>query len=135
MDASRHSPKLPAAAAGARDQRAQDRCETVVEMVREISRQSDPQAMISVYRKRMMKLFGGDGSLSISRRDLSPPAYRITRSTRWTEEVNPWTQPEKLPLCSGGLLADLLYGDGPKFLRDISVARDDPAYEYLREVR
>lgn len=107
----------------------------VVGMVREISLQTDPQAMISVFRKHTNALYGGDSSLSLSRRELESPRYRITRSTRWKDSVNPWTHPERLPLLHGGLLSELLYSDDPRILRDICVPTTDPAHEYLETAR
>lgn len=107
----------------------------VIEMVREISLQVDPQEMIAVFRKRTPRLYGGEESLSLSRRGLQAPMYRITRSSRWKEPVNPWTQPERLPLLSGGLLAELLYGDEPRILKNTCAAPTDPAIEYLEDTR
>ena len=72
-----------------------------------------------------------DGSVSLSRRGLQPPWCRITRSTRWAEEINPWKEPDRLPLVSGGLLPELIYGDEPRLFDDLRVADDEPAVEYL----
>lgn len=36
--------------------------------------------------------------------DVPAPHYRITRSSLWKEEVNPWTDPQCLPTLQGGLL-------------------------------
>ena len=110
-------------------------CEMVVDMVREMSLQTDPQEMVSVFRHRAVKLYGGAGSMSLSRRGLEYPQYRMTRNTLWKENINPWEQPERLPLLSGGLLAELIYGDRPMILNDTSVHHDDPAYEYLKDLR
>lgn len=107
----------------------------MVEMVREISRQTDPQAMISVFRKETGRLYGGDGSISLSRRDLSAPKYRITRSTRWSETINPWKEPHRLPLLDGGLLSELVYADEPRSLPDVRIDSSDPAHEHLGEAR
>jgi len=107
----------------------------VLDTVREISRQDDPQTMVSLFRERAHRIFGGSGSISLSRRGLAWPEYRITRSTRWKQDVNPWTHPERLPLLRGGLIAELLYGDEPRILRDVQVPPDDAAYEYLRDAR
>ncbi len=109
--------------------------EFVVEMVREISLQTDPQAMIKVFRKRAHALYGASGSISLSRRALQWPEFRITRSTTWTEDVNPWKEPQRLPLLSGGLLAELLYDNQARVLTELSVPRSDPAHEYLKEAR
>ena len=112
-----------------------DEIERVVEMTRQISRETDPQAMISVFRRHTTELYGGDSSLSLSRRGLEPPEYRITRSTRWREDINPWSQPNQLPHLSGGLLAELAYGDRPVVLRDLAASSGDPAFEYLCDAR
>ncbi len=104
-------------------------------MVREISLQTDPQTMVNFFRKQTPRLFGGDGSLSISRRNLKAPFFRITRSTRWKEDINPWTQPERLPLLHGGLLADLVYADAPQVLTNVAVSATDPGHEYLQDAR
>ncbi len=114
---------------------AQDHYDMVVEMMREISRQTDPQTMVSVFRKRAPRLYGGDESVSLSRRELEEPFFRITRSSRWKEAINPWREPERLPLLEGGLLAELLYGDEPRTLRDVCVPPTDPAHEYLANAR
>jgi len=71
----------------------------------------------------------------LSRRDLDWPHYRITRSTRWKEEINPWKEPHRLPLFKGGLLGELIYADEPRILNDVRVGQDDPAHEYLADVR
>ena len=76
-----------------------------------------------------------DGSVSISRRGLQAPWYRITRSTRWAEDINPWKEADRLPLLSGGLLAELIYGGEPQLFDDLHVPTDDPAAEYLAEYR
>jgi sigma-B regulation protein RsbU (phosphoserine phosphatase) len=107
----------------------------IVETMREMSSQTDPQEMGRLYSKRMRGLIPVDASLSISRRDLDAPLYRITRSTRWTEDVNPWKQREKLPLLQGGVLTELLYGDQPRLFDDFAVPPGDPASDYLSGYR
>jgi sigma-B regulation protein RsbU (phosphoserine phosphatase) len=69
--------------------------------------------------------------MSLSRRGLTRPQFRITRSTTWSEEVNPWQDKDRLPLLEGGLLAELIYGDEPRVFDDLAVRPDDPAAEYL----
>src|SRR5262245_5576534 len=105
------------------------------ETMREISRQTDPQVISKTYSSRMRQLLPLDGFISLSRRDLAPPAFRITRSSRWTEEINPWKQRDRLPLVRGGLLGELIYGDEPRLIDDLIVSADDPAFEYLEGMR
>jgi sigma-B regulation protein RsbU (phosphoserine phosphatase) len=101
--------------------------------MREMSRQDDPQAMVRVYGSRIRKLMPAGGWVSLSRRGLDWPLYRITRSSTWNQEVNPWKETAILPMLGGGLLGDLLYGDEPRLIDDIEplLSEDDPAFAYL----
>src|SRR6516164_2105235 len=90
-----------------RQGRWQDRMALIVETMREMSCQTDPQAMVRVFGKRARELLPIDRNVSLSRRGLSPPQYCITRSSTWTSEVNPWKEKDRLPVLSGGLLGEL----------------------------
>src|SRR5262245_14758236 len=81
----------------------------IVAMMREMSLHTDPQEMRIAYNRRMRGMLPVDATLSLSRRDLAFPYFRITRSSRWKEDVNPWKQKERLPLLKGGILADLIH--------------------------
>jgi sigma-B regulation protein RsbU (phosphoserine phosphatase) len=111
------------------------RLDVIVATMREMSSQSDPQAMVRAYGRRMSELIPTDGRLSLSRRGLVYPQYRITRYSGWTEEINPWKSPERLPLLEGGILADLIYADEPRIIDDLDVSPNDPAAEYLGTTR
>jgi len=106
-----------------------------VEVMKELSRYSDPQEMYHVFTRRMAQIFPFNRQISLSRRGLSAPNYRVTRFNLWKEAVNPWKEQERLPLLSGGLLADLIYGDQARVIDDLHVAPDDPAAEYLEGQR
>src|SRR5947207_5553469 len=109
----------------------QKRLAVIVEMMREISRQTDPQAMVRTYGSRIRQLIPVDGAISLSRVGLASPKYRITRSTTWQETINPWKEKDRLPVLEGGLLAQLIYGDEPCLIDDVVVPANDPAGEYL----
>lgn len=113
----------------------QGRLAFVVDTMREMSGQTSAVEMGRAYRARMRKVWPLDASISLSRRDLKAPRFRITRSTQWKDEPDPWTQPERLPLLSGGLLAELIYGDEPRLIDDIQLAADDPAAPFLEGFR
>ena len=57
-----------------------ERLAFVVEMMREMSRQTDPQEMVKAYGRFMDRILEVDRFVSLSRRDLAAPWYRITRS-------------------------------------------------------
>lgn len=113
----------------------QTRLATIVETMREMSRQTDPQAMVRAYGERIRQFLPIDRRVSLSRRGLAKPEYRITRSTTWSEEINPWKERHRLPLFKGGLLADLLYAEQACILDDVRVDENDPAREYLEGCR
>jgi sigma-B regulation protein RsbU (phosphoserine phosphatase) len=107
----------------------------IVETMREMSRQTDPQAMVRAYAEKARLLTPADRRLGLSRRGLQAPHYRITRDSRWQEPVNPWKEPDRLPLLKGGLLTELIYADQPRLIDDLAVAPEDPAAAYLAGYR
>src|SRR5713101_7594359 len=68
----------------------QKRLAFIVETMRDMSRQTDPQGMVRAYGSRMREIIPTDRMVSLSRRGLEPSKYRITRSSLWKEEVDPW---------------------------------------------
>jgi sigma-B regulation protein RsbU (phosphoserine phosphatase) len=113
----------------------QERLAFIVETMRDMSLQTDPQAMVRAYGIRMRQLMQTDRTVSMSRRDLPPRKYRITRSSLWKEEINPWRDKDLLPVLEGGLLGELIYGDEPQIIDEIDIAPDDPAAEYFAGMR
>jgi sigma-B regulation protein RsbU (phosphoserine phosphatase) len=106
-----------------------------VEVMRELSRAADPQEMYAVFAKRMTQLFPVSRHMTISRRGLRQPDFRVTRFNLWRDPVNPWKETHRLPVHSGGLLADLLYSDQPRIIDGLTLDPDDPAAEYLHGQR
>ena len=106
----------------------------VVDMMRDLSRQTDPQLMVAEYGKRMRQIVPSDANFSLSRRDLEAPYFRITRSSRWEDPVNPWKSTDRLPVFKGGLISKIIYGDQPVVFNDLEaeLEPDDPAIEYLQ---
>jgi sigma-B regulation protein RsbU (phosphoserine phosphatase) len=115
----------------------QSRLASFVDAMREMSLQTEPEAMVRAYGARARAWMPADRWISLSRRGLVAPKYRITRSSTWIEKINPWKQKELLPLLEGGLLGDLIYGDEPRLIDDLSplLNSDDPAFDYLAGFR
>jgi sigma-B regulation protein RsbU (phosphoserine phosphatase) len=107
-----------------------ERLAMVAEMMRDISRTTDPQELVSLYGRRMAEFLKSDGFMSLSRRNLEDGRFRVTRSSKWTEAVDPWHNLERLPHYRGGLLAKLLYGNEPKFLKPLVADPEDPIWGY-----
>jgi phosphoserine phosphatase RsbU/P len=87
--------------------------------------------MYALFSRRMDELFPVTRRLSLSRRGLRAPDYRVTRFSQWKDAANPWTEPERLPVHRGGVLAELLYADEPRLIKDLDLPADDPAAAYL----
>lgn len=114
----------------------QARLAQIMETMRELSTQTDPQMMVREYYERMREVNPHiDRRLAMSRRGLEFPQFRITRYSEWGDDINPWKEPERLPLLSGGILAELIYADEPRIINDLVVSSDDPAAEYLADQR
>ena len=114
----------------------QQRLAQIMETMRELSNQTDPQAMVREYYARMRQVNPHiDRRLAMSRRGLEYPQFRITRYSEWNDDIDPWKEQERLPLLSGGILAELIYGNEPRIINDLVVSSDDPAAPYLADQR
>lgn len=118
-----------------RDSPWQRRVEYIVATMRELSRQSDPDSAVRAYTSRVRGMMKTDGFVSLSRRDLEAPEFRITRSHLWLQPLDPWKDRDRLPLLRGGVLAELVYEGGLHYIEDFNPAPDDPAFEHLKGMR
>jgi sigma-B regulation protein RsbU (phosphoserine phosphatase) len=107
------------------------RLTTIVDTMRELSRQTDPLAMSKAYAERIRRIFPTDRFLALSRRELDAPRVRITRCSDWTEEINPWKERDRLPVYNSGLLSDLIYSDEPQIIDELKWSSDDPTAQYF----
>jgi sigma-B regulation protein RsbU (phosphoserine phosphatase) len=107
------------------------RLEASVELMRDLSRVSDPREMYELFVRRMEEQFPVTRRITLSRRGLHYPEYRITRCNLWKEPADPWSEAHRLPVYAGGLLAELLYSDEPHVIDHLELDVDDPAGEYL----
>ncbi len=104
-------------------------------VMKSVSGITDPQDMVNLYGDAIDQLFPVDDWMAVSRRGLESPCYRITRSSRYEKDFNPWKQRDQLPILRGGLLGEIAYSNKPAVIEDLRVERSDPAYEFLRHMR
>lgn len=102
-----------------------------VDVMRELSRYADPQDMYAVFARRMNQLFPTSRQISLTRRGLSRPQFRVTRFNGWDHPERPRGDTDRLPVQQSGLLASLLYADEPRVIDDLVLDPHDPAVEYL----
>jgi sigma-B regulation protein RsbU (phosphoserine phosphatase) len=102
--------------------------------MRAISGISDPEALVEAYWTGIGELVPGEDYVSLSRRNVEAPWYIITRSSRFTEHLNPWTHRDRLPKLRGGLLGEIAYANAPVMIDDLParLAGDDPGHFYLQ---
>lgn len=110
--------------------------EIIDRTMKAISGITDPDKLVQEYWSSIGELLPmNDGDfVALSRRGEKPPHYLITRSSRFTEEINPWTQRDKLPRLVGGLLGELVYADKPVIIEDLPsrLKAEDPGHFYLQ---
>ena len=114
----------------------EERLTLITRMMREVSSISDPMEMVDVYGEWVQSITPIDGFISLSRRDMLAPNYKITRSHVWEargDVVNPWQA--KLPVYDRGLLGELIHKGEPTILDDFVCPADDPAGEHLAGFR
>lgn len=111
----------------------QEELEIIDRTMKAISSVTDPEELVRVYWTGIGELLPIEDYLAVSRRNVEPPFYLITRSSRFTEHHNPWTQRDRLPRMSGGIVGEIAYGNRPVIIEDLPdrLASDDPARFYL----
>ncbi|MBS0196401.1 MAG: serine/threonine-protein phosphatase [Planctomycetes bacterium] len=105
--------------------------ELVNDLMREVSRQTDPQELVRIYAEGVHRLRGSDRLISLSRRGLEAPWYRVTRDSRNAEQIDPWRERDRLPLLREGFLGELLYSEQPLVIMDLKVPASDPTHSYF----
>lgn len=99
-----------------------------------ISGVTDPEQLVNIYWTGISELVTIQDYLAVSRRNVEPPFYLITRSSRFVEHFNPWTHRERLPRFSGGIVGEIAYANQPIIIDDLPdrLKADDPAWFYLQ---
>jgi phosphoserine phosphatase RsbU/P len=107
--------------------------EIIDRTMRAISGVTDPEELVNVYWSGIGELLPATDYLALSRRNVEAPFYLITRSVRFTEQLNPWTQRDRLPRLSGGLLGEIAFAEKPVIIEDLPsrLSPEDPAHFYL----
>jgi sigma-B regulation protein RsbU (phosphoserine phosphatase) len=113
----------------------QRKLEIVSQLMRDVSRQTDPQELVRIYAQGVRSLYGSDRLISVSRRGLEAPWYRVTRDSRQAEPTDPWRHRDRLPLFREGLLGELLYAGEPRVIMDLKVSDSDPTRGYFEGMR
>ena len=87
----------------------QDELAIIDRTMKAISGVTDPEELVNIYWGGIDELLPGDDYMAVSRRGVEPPYFLVTRSSRFTEHFNPWTQRDRLPKLSGGLAGAMAF--------------------------
>src|SRR5881227_2886085 len=111
----------------------QEELEIIDRTMKAISGVTDPEELVDVYWENIGELLPIHDYVAVSRRDVGAPFYLVTRSSRFQEHFNPWTQRDRLPRLSGGLLGEIAFANEPVIIDDVParLKPDDPAHFYL----
>src|SRR5688572_5848915 len=76
----------------------QARLDAVVDTMRRMSRQEDPEEALRTYAGPMRRLMHFDRTISLTRQGLDRPRFRIRRSDLMKSDVVGWKDAAKLPV-------------------------------------
>ncbi len=113
----------------------QTRLAHTIATMRELSLKNTPEEMVQTYSEKMSEIVHIDRRISLSRRGLESPMVRVTRFSGWEEKIDPWKNPDRLPVLYGGLFATLIFGNEPKIINRLELADDDPARKFLGDCK
>lgn len=105
-----------------------------VELVRNLSLSTDPQELLKLVSAKMGFVIAADVRVTFNNNGLPGSAVRLTRSTRWAEDINPWKEPHRLPIIDRGLLPELMRAARPLKIDELRIEPDDPAYEHFEGI-
>ncbi len=107
----------------------------VLAAAKDLSLHDDPSEVMRLALDHGRKVIRFDRNLAATRRELSFPTIRITRSDAPGTSFHDPIGHDEFPPLGGGLLAELLYAGQPRVIDDLRVAADDPSARYLVGMR
>lgn len=116
----------------------------LVEILRDLSTQTEPAKAVAAFGKRFRELRPVEAFVSVSRRGLPEGYYKITRSFK-PDEVsrmeaqgdwpNPWRDWQKLDTHTGGFIGRCLEDPCPQLYHDIDLSGDPVLGDRFGEMR
>lgn len=106
-----------------------------VDLLRFMSTASDPHDFVVTFRSKAQFVSPFDHSITLSRRDLPQGQVRITRSTRWQEDLNPWKNQHRLPIVDRGILPRLIEAATPAKFDHLAIDPNDPFAPHAEGMR
>jgi sigma-B regulation protein RsbU (phosphoserine phosphatase) len=117
------------------------RIPVLMELVGSLSRQSEPRDVLRVYSEGMTRLYGQQGYISISVRNLKPGEYRITRmlteggGALRIHTADPWSVINTMPVHRGGFFGEIIRSAYPSIIHHLHVPDDPVVGQALADYR
>ena len=111
------------------DMSGNERIPIMMETVGALSRAETPQEVLRSFTRGMERLYGAQGFISLSTRNLPAGQYKITRmytgGERWhMNDDNPWRDWGELTTHRGGFLGELIRTASPVIIPDFRLPHD-----------
>ncbi|GJM19752.1 MAG: hypothetical protein DHS20C14_19650 [Phycisphaeraceae bacterium] len=107
---------------------------SLTQVLRHASTVSEPAELTAAFGRWLARRFDRDYFVSVSRRNMDPGTYKITRamSRRPTDAElrhednppNPWRDWDTIPTHTGGVIGEILEHGEPALVTDLHLARD-----------
>jgi sigma-B regulation protein RsbU (phosphoserine phosphatase) len=117
------------------DASAAARLREYLPLVRQMSWQRSPEDLLRLYRSRAKFIIPHDHSLTLTRQATTGCQVRVMASTLLNLELDPWREPEQMPLVESGLLCQLMRAGQAVKVDDLRVEPQDPAAPYVAGMR
>jgi len=104
-------------------------------LVRQMSLQRSPEDLLRLYRTRARFIVPHDHSLTVTRQATTGCQVRVMASTLLNLELDPWREPEQMPLIESGLLCQLMRAGQAVKVDELQVEPEDPAAPYVAGMR
>jgi putative nucleotidyltransferase with HDIG domain len=111
------------------------RLQLVTEAAHDMSRRDTAEDILNACQARRRQWLPVDGTLTVSRRGLAAPRFRIMRGDPWSELLNPLKALGPEPVFEGGLLGELVHAGQATIIDDLALDPHDPAFDHVHGMR
>jgi response regulator RpfG family c-di-GMP phosphodiesterase len=108
------------------------RLQLVTDAARDMSRRDTATDILSACQTRRRDWLPVDGILTVSRRGLQRPGFRITAGDPWLTLTSSSNAALEGAILEGGLLGELVHAGHATTIEELAADPHDPAFEHLR---
>src|SRR5687768_8136354 len=110
------------------------RLQLVTDAARDLSRRDTAADILNACQTRRRDWLPVDGILTVSRRGLEPPGFRITVGDPWLTLMRSSSAAAEGPIREGGILGELVHAGHATTIQELAIDPRDPAFDHLRDM-